>query len=297
MTLAGVKREKGINDSELESMFNLPRDEAHGEMKKHKDLTMPFSDPRVQTTTSFLVSRNPYSRLFSSYIDQIFLPNKWKQAASMVSKRNNDCGNDVTFNEFLKSISDTILKRTHTDLHWAPIFSICLPCESNIDLLAKQETFKEDADFILDQVGVSKAIRDEVDNAIGENIIENSLQTLVHTYVTKGHSVKSGCITEKELAERLWTAFQIQGYIHNQIKFPENKFKTVSKSEMEPTLLSAVLNAVNSRKLSSEEREAQRHAWKVHFWKQVSPETLNRVQDAYYEDFYIFGYDLDPSTM
>ena len=285
-------------DMQKETMFDKPRDEVHQEMKKHSNLTMPFSDSRVHTTTSFLVTRNPYSRLFSSYIDQIFLPNKWLQAAKMVkSAERRECGSDVTFEEFLNYISSGILKGGSCDLHWAPIFSICLPCNTDINFVAKQETFNEDAEYILNYVGVEQPVKDEVKRAVGQNLIENSLGTLVHTYVSKGHSTKKGCITEKDLAKKLWTAFQIQGYIYNGIQFPEHKFQDVSQANIKGILLNAVLDAVHKRKLSSAEREKQRHAWKVHYWQQVSKTTLDLVQDAYYEDFHVFGYNIDPSQM
>ncbi|XP_045170799.2 carbohydrate sulfotransferase 10-like [Mercenaria mercenaria] len=298
MTLAGIKPKDG------KSLFDIPRDESHETMKEHEELTLNIHDKRIKETTSFMVARNPYSRLFSSYIDQIFLPNKWYAATFMISGAKNPerkkCGSDVTFDEFLRAVSGFTIRHMSNDPHWAPIFSICLPCETNIDILAKQETFNEDAEYILNVAGVEQTTRHEVKRVLKNNYIEHSLSTLVHTYVTKAHDrkmIRKGCISESKIAERIWNAFQIQGYIHNDIQFPEENFKSSSASETEQTLTKLVLEAAEKRLLTSEERNKQRHNWQVHFWKKVAPATLQKVQDAYYEDFHVFQYDLDPNTM
>lgn len=298
MTLAGVKDQNG------KSIFEIPRDESHDAMKMHEELTVDIHDSKIKGTTSFLVARNPYSRLFSSYIDQIYLPNKWYAASFMIFGNNahgrRKCGSDVTFNEFLGAVTTYMLKYWPNDLHWAPIFSICLPCETSIDILAKQETFNEDAEYILNITGVPKSIRDEVNRALEDNFIERSLSTLVHTYVTKAHDpkmIKKGCISELKIAERIWTAFQIQGYIHNDIEFSEELFQSSSATETEQKLSKLVLEAAERRPLTPKERALQRHNWQIHFWKQVTPNILQKVQDAYYEDFNVFQYDLDPNKM
>lgn len=304
MTLAGIKPIDRIAN-EGKTMFDMSRDESHEAMKTHTDLTIGINDKRIHSTTSFLVARNPYSRLFSSYIDQIYLPNKWYVATFMVLKgsrkgQQKRCGSDVTFNEFLSAISTYMLKNLPNDPHWAPIFSICLPCVTNVDILAKQETFNEDAEYILNVAGVDQSVQDEVKRVLGEEYIENALSTLVDTYVNKAHDpkmIRKGCISESKIAERIWTAFQIQGYIHNDVAFPAKKFKSSSLFETKRILSKLVLQAMDERPLSGEERNAQRHTWKLRFWKQVSIKTLQKVQSAYHEDFLVFQYDLDPNEM
>ncbi|XP_060566211.1 carbohydrate sulfotransferase 11-like [Ruditapes philippinarum] len=298
MTLAGIKPQDG------QSLFNVPRDESHDQIKEHEELTMDLKDDRINNFTSFMVARNPYSRLFSSYIDQIFLPNKWYVASFMIfgteKGSRKRCGNDVTFDEFLRTVSRNTIRRMPNDLHWAPIFSICLPCDTKIDMLAKHETFNEDAEYILNVTGVEQTTRDEVDRVLKENYISHSLSTLVHTYVTKAHDrtqIRKGCITEIQIAERIWKAFQIQGYIHNDLHFPAAEFKSSSASETEKSLTKLVSEASELRPLTSQERNTQRHNWQIYYWKTVTPEVLLKVQDAYYEDFLLFNYDFDPNTM
>ena len=295
MTLLGIKPEY---NKAVDSVFEVPRDEAHETIKLHENILMELTDKRIHSTTSFLVARNPYSRLFSSYIDQIYLPNKWDIARYIVrDPKRRKCGNDITFNEFLLFVSISIIRNYSLDLHWSPIFSLCLPCETKIDILAKQETFAEDTEYILNLVGVEEATVEEIKRAASENSAEASIASLVHTYVTKGHDIEKGCISESALAERIWHAFQIQGYIHNDIAFPNGTFKNILPSELETKLTETVLSAVKTQPLTSYERVNQRQEWKTSFWSEVSNKTLAKVQDAFFEDFLFFQYDSDPAKM
>lgn len=295
MTLLGIKPEYS---KDVESAFQIPRDEAHQTIQLFKNILMELNDKRIHSTTSFLVARNPYSRLFSSYIDQIYLPNKWDKARKMIGDKNRrKCGNDITFNEFLSYISTAMIRNYYMDLHWSPIYSICLPCQTKVDILAKQETFAEDTEYILNLVGVDKAIVDKVKRAAAASADENTIPSLVHTYVVKGHDVEKGCISEVALAERIWHAFQIQGHIHNDITFPRETFKNVAGSQLETVLTYTIMSAIENKKLTSSERANQRQNWKVSFWNKVSNKTLGKVQDAFFEDFLVFQYDLDPATM
>jgi hypothetical protein len=210
------------------------------------------------------------------------------------------CGNDVTFDEFLNAISRYAIQKMPNDLHWSPIFSICKPCDTNIDIIAKQETFNEDTEYILNLAGVDSHIREEVTNVLKADYAKYSLRNLIYTYVTKAHdpeNIKKDCITEIQIAERIWKAFQIQGYIHNDLKFPSDKFSNSTPADTILNLSELVLEAVDAHPLSSSKREQQRRNWSIHFWKHVSPATLEMVQDAFFEDFFVFQYDMDSMSI
>ena len=294
MTLLGIQPDYS---DKVESVFKVPRDKAHETIKQYTNILLELDDKRIHSTTSFLVARNPYSRLFSSYIDQIYLPNKWFQARIMIGDRKRQkCGNDITFNEFLLFISTSMIRNYYMDLHWSPIFSICLPCQTKVDIIAKQETFAEDTEYILNLVGVDKETVEEIKEAANEDSA-TSITSLIHTYVEKGHMISKGCISENKLAKRIWHAFQIQGYIHNDISFPSDKFKNVLPSKLKTRLTETILAAIEDRKLTSQERANQRQEWKTSFWREVSNITLAKVQDAFFEDFLAFQYDIDPAKM
>lgn len=297
LTLAGINPQ-WHDYGDAKTMFDVPEHAIAGAIKRRASLIMTYGDDRIRKTTSFLVARNPYTRLFSAYINSIYLPNRWHLASTMVQEpKRRECGTDVSFDEFLTHVSNNLLKKRYSDLNWAPIFTICLPCETNIDIVAKEETFSEDTDFILHYAGVEENTREQITGASILDYNQIDLNSQIHMYVTKGQNVNRGCITEETLAERIWTAFQIQGYIHNDMRFPRDDFKSILRDDLKDVLSDLVLKKSNEEVLTFEERVKQIRDWKINFWKSVSLETIRNIQAAYYEDFVLFGYDIDPHSM
>ncbi|KAL4228509.1 hypothetical protein ACF0H5_011557 [Mactra antiquata] len=297
LTLAGVNPQ-WHDYGNVQTMFEVSKAEAANAMKRRASLTMSHDDERVYKTMSFVFARNPYSRLFAAYIHSIYLPHRWYAASKMVTEGpRRECGIDISFNEFLTHVSNNLLKRRFSDSNWAPIFTLCSPCESNIDIIAKVESFSEDTDFILGYANVEDSIREMITDASLRKHSKDDVVAEIHDNVAKGHSVNRGCISEENLAERIWTAFQIKGYIHNDLKFPKATFKSVFRDELRDVLTDAVVTAMDDKPLTDEERIKQMHDWKISFWKSVMEETIHNVQAAYYEDFVLFGYDIDPNSM
>jgi len=290
---------EGADATRDEGAFGLTRDEVHAAVRRHPDISVNYTDPELLEATSFLVARDPYSRLFSAYIDQFYLPNKWH--FSKFISRDDACGSNISFRQFINFASAMIIKKmAYSDPHYAPIFTLCMPCESNVNFVAKHETFNDDTDFILNHADIDDTIRKEINLAIQQHsTIDRSLESLVETYVSKAHkaSIRSGCITEKEIAHRIWHAFQIQGYIHNDDVFPSELFENIKEQETSATLKSAVHEVAAHRKWGDRERAAQRRTWMTSFWRSMDADLLARVQDAYYEDFIMFGYDLTPDFL
>ncbi|XP_053387272.1 carbohydrate sulfotransferase 11-like [Mercenaria mercenaria] len=112
---------------------------------------------------TIIVSRDPYSRLFSAYIDKSFLQlmlslNYYiRNIAIDELYKSNVCLTDVTFQEF----SEWIVKESQSgktlDRYWALIFSLCYPCAINPFILVKQETFARGVEFALLQLGVERS--------------------------------------------------------------------------------------------------------------------------------------------
>ena len=99
-------------------------------------------------TNSFIVARDPYSRLWSAYLDKIFLPDFWNVGQYVVLAERREpktlslkCGYDVTFPEFIRFS----VRRHSVDSHFAPINTICNPCRTKFKFIGKQETFVSDA--------------------------------------------------------------------------------------------------------------------------------------------------------
>ena len=131
-------------------------------------------------TTFVLISRHPFERLVSSYKDKIVgaLPgsvhDKLRRKITLKYRSPNDLPKDnrgvpvlprvrnlpskyvPTFAEFVHYIVEEGEAGHEPDMHWAPVFSFCNPCQVSINTIAKVETMDEDTEYILRRIQVSK---------------------------------------------------------------------------------------------------------------------------------------------
>ncbi|ESP00559.1 hypothetical protein LOTGIDRAFT_75769, partial [Lottia gigantea] len=155
---------KDTENKKISSPFDISRFEAHGwrynqtlyrlQNTKHRDL--------IFKSTRFLVSRDPYSKLLSGYMDKLFLPMYWTfQGINMIKKvRKNPsdlslkCGHDLSFQEFLDFLLTEKDDPTKIDGHFRPTQFYCSPCIFKPHFVAKQESFKKDSEYILGKFGL-----------------------------------------------------------------------------------------------------------------------------------------------
>lgn len=106
----------------------------------------------------FHVTRNPYSRLYSVYIDQIYLPGFWKFTKKINERKGRECSTSVRFGEFL----DYIMKEEVYDPHWHPVSELCGSCRVPYNVISKQETFNNDVRFTLNQLSIQGPLKQEL---------------------------------------------------------------------------------------------------------------------------------------
>ena len=46
--------------------------------------------------------------------------------------------------------------KAEPDMHWAPVYSFCNPCQVKVNAITKIETLEEDAEYILKKINVAK---------------------------------------------------------------------------------------------------------------------------------------------
>lgn len=145
---------------------------------------------RLNTYTSFIVVRRPYSRVLSAYREKfqskhllliwrywmyriyVYLKlgiarvgNRHDRRQSFANWRHQNknvtsyffmpYGYTSTFPEFVKFATEPDIKYDFSgDQHWMPIIDICRPCQVRYDIIAKLETMDTDARFILKRFGV-----------------------------------------------------------------------------------------------------------------------------------------------
>ena len=246
-----------------------------------------------------LVSRDPYSRLFSAFIDKVFLPkNIAFGIVQRLRKTNDSCANDLTFEEFLTDIITSVRGGQKLNNHWTPIVNLCKLCDVNAFAVVKQETFTADVEYVLKSVGVAKDEFEVIYDALHDHRIEASIPGLVATLMQFGKGMSGEkCMEGSERARRLWTAFQIQGYIKNDIPFPSNIINANVKAINPNFLTEVILETIKKHPMSQNESKLQRRGALVKAFDGVSKDILDQLKELYKQDFILFDYSFEPPSM
>ena len=129
-----------------------------------KNLVETLSLPN---TIGFLIARHPYERLVSAYRDKILEP-KRHTIYDVISKhiivryRSQDKlpwdfkGFPPTFTEFIQYILEQEDAGYEPDMHWAPVYSFCNPCQVHLTHIIRMETFDRDTKEILKKANLTQ---------------------------------------------------------------------------------------------------------------------------------------------
>lgn len=241
------------------------------------------------TDVIFHVTRNPYSRLFSAYIDKIFLPGFWQLAMDINKRNGKRCNQPVSFEEFLKFILVYYLNEPH----WQPISALCSSCTVPYNVISKQETFNQDAHFILDQLNISQNLKQYFLKNLQEKHTENSIKEI--TKVMSEYARKASCISFLQFIKRLWKSFQIQGYISDSIPCPVHEFRSLNFYQIDG-IVRACLKATRKIHMTETMSDKQRQRHLARAFTSVSSKTIDVIRMTYKNDFEIFGYSYELPT-
>lgn len=271
--------------------LNNPKDVARAEKAKYK----------------FMITRDPYSRLWSAYIDKLVLPDFWswmgtgivKQLRKNATEFAKKCGHDVTFSEYIQHIVSKVKRGPNSvDHHFAPIYGICNPCKLNFDTIGKIETMGADTEMILNETGFGYIINDTHARKKDRAKLEIEMLTIYNMEAQDFwlKKTKKECIQQPLVAQRIWKTFQYNGYIGDEIAFPETELANItSRTEMQEVLLSKLLTVLNNA--SKEDAKRWRGQRKSHLefaYKGISQKLKEDIRDLYEKDFELFQYDREP---
>ena len=109
----------------------------------------------------FMFVREPYSRLWSAYVDKFLLPDYWNVDGVRITRRRPGvsreaakCGHDVTFAEFVDYVTSVPASKLND--HYGPYHLLCSPCLFLPHVIGKMETFDQDAKYVDFGVGRGK---------------------------------------------------------------------------------------------------------------------------------------------
>ncbi|WAQ99209.1 CHSTE-like protein [Mya arenaria] len=262
---------------------------------RHVGLASAMARGEISKGRSFMFTREPYSRLWSAYIDKFLLPDFWIwDAHAVVNKiRQNAtdeqklCANDVTFAEFLQYIVASYPRNLNK--HWQPVYKICDPCLVAYDVIGKQETFANDSHYILQKFGLGNLIR--MSGSKPSRAIEEMTMLVKYNFDLEG-ALHKGCFDKEDVAMRLWKAFQYNGYILRSIDIPiksmlsDNFTKYPTEVFLKHALWTLQYLHDQSTDISNQKRKMMLEAYKG-----VPVELVKSIKEVYKFDFELFGYD------
>ncbi|MEQ2207847.1 Carbohydrate sulfotransferase 11, partial [Xenoophorus captivus] len=125
---------------------------------------------RLKNYFKFLFVREPFERLVSAYRNKFTLKynssfhkrfgtriiRRYRKNATQDALIN---GADVKFKEFIDYLVDPATQRDGPlNEHWQTVYQLCHPCHIHYDMMGKYETLEEDANYILQLVGVGDSL-------------------------------------------------------------------------------------------------------------------------------------------
>ncbi|KAK3788543.1 hypothetical protein RRG08_030243 [Elysia crispata] len=218
-----------IGDGQNASLLSIPSTKAHQGLRKIL-LRNEVSEDRgkiLATYTSFIFVRDPFSRLLSSYLDKLLLPNPLGEQFCRVhiapflkrGKAENvkRCHKDLSFADFCSYMAFALTEGLRLDPHFTQISSHCDPCRVAYTFLGKMETFVADTKAILNATGLSfKLITGEKEDFDQENDLSIMHDVIQRTfYYLNRYNISKG-----DALNRIWQDFQIRGFIPISRRFP-----------------------------------------------------------------------------
>lgn len=288
--------ETGVNNSER--IFGMSRSAIHTKLTGKFHVRFD-SEARTQSRT-VLVSRDPYSRLYSAFVDKMYLPLFYKTAMKIVQKQRGItqnkliCANDITFQEFLQYIVGSVHRGRILNRHWAPIFSLCKPCDVHAFALVKQESFSADVEYALKEIGVANDQFEAIYDALHDHRVEATIPGIITTVLKLVRT--RGCMNKIDIARRIWVSFQVQGFIKDTIAFPSHLVDTEEKVKKARFLTNIILQTIKENPLTSEQSKAQRRRALENAYRSVSENVIEGIKIVYKQDFILYDYSFDPPS-
>lgn len=289
-----ISKSKSVDD-----IFEMSRRIVHA-IGNNKLQTTPLLRDDDTKTTALLVSRDPYSRLYSAFIDKFYLFGLVKASVEISKskkKRISNCGYDVTFQEFLDYVMKNAYGGYPINRHWAPVYLLCHACDVRYDVVSKMDTLSSDMENILDNINVSYSMRQSLINVIQSKYDNKSAISLIQTYMKFWKQYEKLCPKLIDYLLKIWKSFKIQGKLKSDVPFPKRRFSNaIKKGTNSDGVIDLFLEYMTKYKLSARERRLQRRSYLVKAYAEVSDTTIGKIQELYELDFRLFQYDTSPPT-
>ncbi|XP_025078659.1 carbohydrate sulfotransferase 11-like [Pomacea canaliculata] len=252
----------------------------------------------VKSSLKVLFVREPYSRVFSAFVDKVLAPNPfyWKNWGGQAQKQAHvpvadiGCGQNVTFAQFVRYVAATLYR---TDVHLRRVTDECDPCHVGYEVIGHLETLREDVLALSELLNVSTTSLRAVD--FKDSAAHDALLDSTDSAFQWQDDVLK-CVTAQEMGRRLWRKMQIRGIISFRMDYPfvgENA-EGVTSSKFHEAIVQA---RTESLTLYPEDLPKQKEKALVDAYSSVSMVDMEKLAKVYTNDFLAFGYEMKPSLL
>ncbi|XP_033746706.1 carbohydrate sulfotransferase 8-like [Pecten maximus] len=260
-----------------------------------------FTEFHYFLTSSFkmMFTREPYSRLFSGYVDKLFTVNTlyWKITGTYIKnkilqhgkKPPTFCGHDITFPQFIKYVIESEKTGEHTDRHFTPIYEHCRPCQIPYDFIGKMETFANDSLILLNAWNRRYGINISFDDFEAETALQRAISHTSRLYSMRTKLEK--CTSFYVGMQRIWKNLQIRGILPKtaQLPFTPSESMNVSRTQLVEALTKAIQGVSDRAALRQQKKESL-----IQAYRQVPMEDLVKLREVVRPDCELFGYNVSP---
>ena len=258
----------------------------------HPDLVSILAERAI----SFMFVRNPYTRLFSAWLDKIYNLNLVffkhfgrkiaANRAKHIKYETLGCAPDITFGEFVSYLTSSMLAGKCVDAHFSLQNDHCHPCKYHYSYIGKYETFKEDTEYILEKSNLTQfVIVDDFDSGNDE------IKDAVHFLYSQKSSLKNCNVSIYCAMFKVWHRLQSRGIVSTKLKFPLANAQ-VAQQTHSTTFRQMILEA-RSHSDPGELKRNRKRAY-VREIRSLTKDQIDGIKHAFNIDFQLFGYDFEP---
>ena len=292
---------------EVKNPYRIPIGQALQAKTHNLNELLPHKGSRAQkflsNATSFLIVREPLSRLLSGYMDKLFAPNPyfWNKVGNYIVSRYRPqatpiekiCGHNSTFNNFVHYVVDVNTSpraRQYRDAHFIPANEHCKICRLNYTLVGKIETLSTDLYNILRRLDIV-VTKDQLADW-KKDVVKDAIIDSVESPFLWRHRV-SKCMPWSSALKRVWRKLQSRAIIPLEEKFPfsESRSNFIKAKEFIATAYRTYLRADKTR-LKRQKRQVLAMAYKT-----VQPITMAKLLKNLEFDFKLFQYSSQPDFL
>lgn len=237
--------------------------------------------------------RNPYTRMFSAYVDKVYAPNPtfwhlWGKGAIRLfrkqpSVKSLKCGHDVTFAEVMSYANK---KLYDNDIHFLPVSKLCQPCAFPYHIIGKMETFSEDVVFLAQSLNLTIVSYLESQQFKFE-YVKDAIEDSINSPFSWRKKIIN-CMSWHEAGQRVWRKLQIRGVISRRISFPytADSFEAVTSKEFIAAAVDAYQKSTDRAELKQQREDAFAEAYST-----VNLAELQTLMAPMRDDFELFDYE------